>query len=159
VTEQQTILWVIIGVILLLVVVFISRKAPAASVRLVDIPAIFEKMRADAKDESFALFGLIPPGGKSTDDVINIQFSRENGRLGVDWVLICPRNIADKEKFVQLAQVRGQQISAIEAKNGVKFLRVEDGDLPGLLDLVLRELYAVPPDMAMELTYAGFAWP
>ena len=150
-------LWLIFAVGVVLVLVFLARIAPSAKVRLADLPDIFEKTR-NGKDPSFAALAFIPTGGKAKDDAINIQFSRDDGRMGVDWFLLAPRNIREKTEFIDFARGRGHQPFEKQAPNGSKYVRVEDGDLAALMAAVLRERYAVTPDFFMDLIYEGFDW-
>jgi hypothetical protein len=152
---------IILVVAVVLVVVFALTKmkiVTGAKVKMVDIPAIFEKVRASGKDGSFATLAFCPPGTTSPDEAINVQFSVEGGRIGVDWVLLGPPNIRDKEKFVQLAGSLGYKVVEREMNN-VKYLRVEDGNLPRLCEASIRDLYSIPSDAELELIPDGFTWP
>jgi hypothetical protein len=153
-------LWIVVGIIVVVVLFVVSRIAPSGKARLADIPTLFAKTQSATKDPSYAQLAFLPPGGKSNDDdSVNLQFSREEGRMGFEWSLLPPRGVRDREKFIQFAESRGQHPVALEAKNGYKCLRVEDGDLVDLMETVLRELYAVTPETTMEFVYDGFTWP
>jgi hypothetical protein len=135
-----------------------SRMANESDAKMADIPAIFEKLRATGKDANFAQFCFGAPKTTLADNAVNVQFSIEGGRIGFDWVLICEQNIQDQDKFVQLAERLGHKVVACEG-NDVKYLRVEDGDLPKLCEASIHELCAVPPDADLELVLEGFTWP
>lgn len=152
-------LWIIVGVIAVLVIFVLTRRAPSFKVRLANVPALFAKTQSAEKEPSYAMlcFGL--PDAKPADGAVNLQFSRENGRMGFDWSLATPGGQRDKDKFIAFAESRGHHPVAMEAPNGFKYVRVEDGDLTGLMDAVLREFYAVTPDTEMDVVYDGFTWP
>lgn len=153
---------ILVAVILTFCVVFVLAKkrfvAAEAKVKITDIPAIFEKLQAAKKDGSFAVFCFLPPGGQSSKDAINVQFSIEGGRIGFDWVLIGPSNIRDKDKFAQIAERQGYKIVEREMNN-VRYLRVEEGNLPELCRASIRDLYSMSPDTELLLIPNGFSWP
>ena len=151
---------IIIGLAVAVVFFFIvkSRIVTGATVKMADIPAIFNKLKATGKDANFAAFCFRAPGTTLTDNAVNVQFSIEGGQIGFDWVLICQQNIQDKDKFVQLAEQLGHKVVACEG-NKVKYLRVTDGDLPKLCEASIRDLYSIPLDAKLELIPEGFAWP
>ena len=128
------------------------------TVKMADIPAIFEKLRIGGKDGSFAVFIFTPPGKASPDEAINLQFSIEQGQIGLDWVLLGPLNLRDKEKFLQFAGKLGYKVVAREG-NKVKYLRVEEGDLPKLCEASIRDLYAISSDTGLGFIPEGFTWP
>ena len=158
---MKTIL-VILGAIgaLLAVLSLAKRKFVAESkVKMADIPAIFDRLRAAGKDGSFAVFIFTPAGKSSPDEAINIQFSNEGGRIGLDWVLLGSPNVRDKEKFVQFVERLGYKVSVREM-NDVKYLRVEEGgSLPQLCEASLRDLYSISPEADLDLIPEGFTWP
>ena len=122
------------------------------------IPAVFDRLKKDGKDESFAIFMFQPPNQPRPKDVINIQFSIEDGRVGLDWCLIGPSNIRDKEKFERCISMCGSKSQLREA-NQVKYLRVEDGDLPLLCQKVICDLYEKKAHTKLEMVVEGFQWP
>jgi hypothetical protein len=72
-------------------------------------------------------------------------------------VLYQPRNIEDEGRFVAFARNRGFTFKSQEL-NGVRYLRVESGDLVALCRGVITDLYAVPPGEKIELIAEGFEW-
>jgi hypothetical protein len=147
-------LWIIIGIVVIFIVFVISRIAPSANVKLADVPAVDSKTQSAGKDPSYAQLGF-----EAKDDAVNLQFSREDGRMGFDWSLATPSGERDKDKFIAFAESRGQHPAPREAPNGFRYVRVEDGDLISLMEAILREFYAVTPDTTMDLIYDGFIWP
>lgn len=125
---------------------------------LEQIPVVFEQLKQKGHDGSFAIFMFDPPGVSNTDDAINIQFSIENGRIGLDWCLIGAANIRDIEKFEGFIAAHGQRPRMMEV-NQVKYLRVEHGDLPLLCQGVIIELYAMRCDVKLDMAVQGFPWP
>jgi len=156
-------LLIILVMLVVLVIVFALAKskfvAAEAKVKMADIPAIFEKLRAVGKDDSFAVFCFTPLGKESPGEAINVQFSIERGRIGFDWVLLGPPNIRDRDKFFQLAQRLGYKVIEREMNN-VKYLRVEEGgSLPALCEASIRDLYSISSDTILDLIPEGFRWP
>jgi hypothetical protein len=156
-TKVMTIIFIIIAVAIVLLIVK-SRIVPDVKVKTADIPLIYEKLKSTGKDANFAVFAFTPPEASSVDDAINIQFSIDKGKIGVDWVLIGGHNIQDKGKFAQFAGQLGYTVTALEM-NHVKYLRVEDGDLPKLCEAVISNLYSMPRDTDLHLIPQGFTWP
>jgi len=154
----MTIFIIFVAVVALLLLVK-SRMANESNAKMGDIPALFEKLRATGKDANFVQFCFGAPKTNLDDNAVNVQFSIEDGKIGFDWVLICEQNIQDKDKFLELAKRLGHKVVANEWKNGVKYLRVEDGDLPKLCEASMRDLYAMPPDANLELVLEGINWP
>jgi len=152
----------IVGVVILAVVWALAKKrfvAANVKVKIADIPSIFERLHATAKEGSFAVFMFTPPGEPSPDGAINLQFSVEGGRVGLDWVLIAPSNVRDQARFVQFAERLGYRVAEREM-NQVKYLRIEEGgSLPRLCESTIRDLYSLSPDSDLDLIPEGFSWP
>jgi hypothetical protein len=155
----MTTVLIIFAIVVVLFVMTKFRIARELEVKMASIPAIFERLQATGKDSSFAVLGFLPPGKTSVeDDGFNVQFSIEGSRPGFDWCLIAPANIRDKEKFVQFAGRLGYKVVEREM-NKVKYLRVEDGNLPKLCEAVIHDLYSVSPDADLYFNPDGFTWP
>jgi hypothetical protein len=151
--------FLIIIAVIILVLVVKSRKATELNIKTAAIPAIFEKLKTTGKDRSFAVLGFMPPGKTSPqNDGVNVQFSIEGNQIGLDWVLIGPTNIRDKDKFIRFATELGCTVVEREM-NKVKYLRVEEGDLPRLCEALIRDSYSVSPDTDLYFNPDGFAWP
>lgn len=125
---------------------------------LAQIPVVFEQLRQKGHDGSFVIFTLQPPATSNPDDAISLQFSIENGRVGFDWCLNGPANIRDKDKLEGFLAAQGQRPLLLEM-NQVKYLRVEQGNLPLLCQSVVTELYAVRFNIKLDLAVQGFPWP
>ncbi len=134
------------------------RLAASETVITVDqIPRVFGQMAQSHANPTFAAFAFMTPDRPAVQDAINLQFSMEGGRPGFDWVLIAPRNIQDKDRFLAFAASAGYAASAKEM-NGVKYLRVEDGDLPQLCMSVVTGMYGLKPSDQIDLIAEGFEW-
>lgn len=144
----------------IMIVVWKPAKAyvstPACTVET--IPTVFARLKSEGRDGSFAIFMFPSPDRPSADDEINLQFSIEGGRIGLDWCLIGPANIQNREKFERFVGSLGYRIRACEA-NRVKYLRVEAGDLALLGQKVVRELYGQNPEAKIDMVVEGFSWP
>jgi len=133
------------------------RVVKPVRVTVADLPRILATVAASTRTPTFAAFVFTTPDQPNSRDSVNLQFSLENGRVGFDWVLLAPRNIKDKDSFVEYLQRRGH--SYTERKmNGVTYLRVEDGDLVQLCSDVVTRLYARPRDQPVDMIVEGFEW-
>ena len=129
-----------------------SGHGPSILVR--DVPGAIAQLRQNGSEHSFLVFMFDPPG-KPGAEAINLQLSIDKGRLGLDWVLLSSSNVADRAKVDALFRKRGQPGKETEM-NGVRFLRVEGGDLSALACAVLADVYELAPDAKLETVVEGF---
>jgi hypothetical protein len=121
------------------------------------IPALLAKLRLASATPAFAVLMFTTPERPSDSDAINVQFSMEHGRPGFEWVLLAPRNIEDKQRYLDFARRAGFAPKEM-AMNGVSYLRVEDGDLARLCIDVITKMYGVSATKPVELLVEGFEW-
>ena len=99
---------------------------------------------------------FVPPGS-SDGEAINLQYSIDGGVLGFDWVLIGPRNIADKAKVNEIASKLGYRLEEREM-NKVHYLRVTGGGISELGARIIEDLYKLDPNAKLEMITEGFKW-
>lgn len=97
------------------------------------------------------------PGSQEPEPAVNLRFSIEGGRAGLDWVLLAPQNLRDQDRFSHLAREHGHRV-AVRETNEVSYLRVEDGDLAQLSLAVMQELYGLSLSDTAELLVGGLEW-
>lgn len=148
---------IVLVIIAAAIVYFKSRLFPSIHVTVADIPHILAKVSTASRTPAFATLVFTTPDRPSPTDAVNLQFSRENGRVGFDWVLRSTRNIEDKAAFVGFITRRGYSFSE-RTLHGVTYLRIEDGDLAQLCTDVVIGLYARPRSDPMGLIVEGFKW-
>ncbi|HEY3930974.1 MAG TPA: hypothetical protein VGM58_01240 [Verrucomicrobiae bacterium] len=135
-----------------------TRIMTPKSVSVSQLSTIFDQLKANHKDASWAAFAFCPAGEPaSRETAVNLQYSVENGAIGLDWILLMPRNIADQDKIVAFIKERDFTILEREG-NGVKYLRVENGDLVQLGTQILKDFYHLDNDSQMEIFTDGFDW-
>ena len=164
-------IFIVVGVVIAVALFFLSRSSSylvfdrkgfrarimtPSYVSVSQIPAVFNQLKAAQKEASWAVFVFCPVGEPANDQtVVNLQYSVVNGAIGLDWVLLSPRNIADKDKIAAFIKDRHYAVSEREL-NGVRFLRVEDGNLVQLGIQIVREFYHLPENSQMEFNKDGF---
>lgn len=122
------------------------------------IPGVVSQLRQKAQNGSWAAFAFIPPNSSNiAEPAINLQYSFEDGKAGLDWVLIAPRNLQDQKKFTDVVTKRNQLVVEKE-KNGVRYLRVEDGDIVELGLNLLKDIYRLRNEDEMEIIADGVDW-
>lgn len=137
-----------------------SVKAPIApqySVRLSDVPEVFRQMQQRGADSSFAVFMFSDHDKPGRENIINLQFSIENGRIGLDWVLLAPVNIRDERRVLDFLAARGAQPRRL-TENKVTYLRAESGDLVVICQDIMQDLYGIKNDDSVDFLPEGFEW-
>ena len=129
----------------------------SSSVKVRDIPRIYTSLKHSGSDGSFA--AIMPTKRtKKSEDVVNLQFSIEDGSIGFDWVLISEVNIEDRGRFEALAKSRRFDVRE-SMMNGVQYLRTTDRNAANLCQMVLSDLYSLSADAELDLIVEGFSWP
>jgi hypothetical protein len=122
------------------------------------IPAVVKRLDATGQNDAFAVFIFTRPGEYESDETaVNLQFSIENSRLGLDWVLLGPRNIKDQDTIAQFIRSRGHTVNEQEM-NGVRYLRTTDGDVATLGVDIAQTVYGLRADSVVDLIAEGFEW-
>jgi hypothetical protein len=127
------------------------------AVELRQIPQVLGELPTGLSSPVFATFMFNAPDQPSSDNTLNIQFSVEKGMVGFDWVLLGDKNIRDERSYVDFARAAGYE-PILEQLNGVKYWRVERGDLAQLCEDVITKLYNHPQDEPVEMVVYGFDW-
>ena len=133
-----------------------SRIAPTYAVTSRDIPEVVNQLQRSAKNGHFAVLMFVPPG--ATDGLaVNLQYSIDGGVVGLDWVLISPRNIADQEKIKAFASKLGYNLDEHEM-NKTRYLRVTGNGISELGAKIIRDFYTIAPEAQLEMITEGFKW-
>jgi hypothetical protein len=133
-----------------------SRIAPTYPVTARDLPEVVSQLDRSSKDGNFAVLMFDPPGATDSESV-NLQYSIERGVVGMDWVLLDPRNIADRDKIIEFASKLGYRLEAQEM-NGVHYLRVTGNGILELGAKIVQDFYHIGPDTKLEIITEGFDW-
>jgi len=118
-----------------------------------DVGNVFRRISAHGVETSFAVFE-IQSGKNSEGDTVEIQYSVEDGKTGLDWILMSPANIAEKQRVIQYAASKGFEWQEREMNDWL-YLRIEEGDLVGICRSLIEDLYRVDQ---VELKYGGFKY-
>ena len=122
-----------------------------------DFPELVTAIQKTGKDGAFWVV-LIPGTALKDGLAANLQYSMENGVLGLDWVLIADRNISERKKFVQIVEKLGHRVDLKEG-NGVQYLRVvEVKNMPELGQIVLKQLFGTDSSQKLNLIITNFKW-
>ena len=132
------------------------RIITGAEVHAADIPAIVAAMARSTAPLRYAAFMFSTPDRPA--DAINLQVSVENGKIGFDWILLAPRNIEDREKFMSFVRAEGFQPVA-ETMNRVSYLRIESADAARIAADIVTRMYGRPANEPLGLFHEGFDWP
>lgn len=134
-----------------------SRADESISVQVRRIPEIVQQLRTQSRDTSWIVFLFSKHGETSDDDIVNLQFSVEKGHAGLDWVLLAPRNIKDRDKIVAFARQRGVQMRERELNN-VHYLRAEGNGVETLGVAIATEFYGLSQTDTIEMISDKFDW-
>lgn len=123
-----------------------------------DVPVLLHALKSTGTDGSFWVL-LVPHTAFGDGLSANLQFSIQNGTLGLDWVLIAKRNIKDKDKFENMIKRSGYEYTKHEM-NQVRYLRVTHvANFAKVARSILNKLYGVKPNEYLRLIITGFKWP
>jgi hypothetical protein len=122
-----------------------------------DFSALYSALQSTGSNGSFFVV-LIQGTARDDGFTANLQYSIEDGIVGLDWVLLAKRNSEDQEKFVDVVSKEGVKVVKKEM-NDVRYLRVTGAkDLVGLGQEVLIKLYGVKPLDQLQLIITDFKW-
>jgi len=126
------------------------------SVTLDEITYVYKKLSKEGTNGSFAVFmPQIPREGET--DVLNIQFSIESNKIGLDWVLISAVNLSEKEVLLAAVKSMNYEVQTLET-NDVEYLRVEGNRIPDICKQLIANLYGFKGDQRLDLIVEGFEW-
>ena len=135
-------------------------EAPANEYPLIyinEVPALIEQLNLGEGFPRYAVLMYVPKDSRDGEHV-NLQYSAENGVVGLDWVLLGGRNIEDKEAIAFFCKRLGHLFTECEM-NGVNYLRAEGYGLAELGMQVLNQFYRFGPEDRVKLLVEGFEWP
>jgi hypothetical protein len=133
------------------------RVAPQPKATVKQIPELLAAMSSPSSFPTFVVFLFTTPDQPGDDNAINLQFSLEDHKAGLDWVLIAPRNLRDEDRFVAFARSAGFEPERHEMNN-VSYWRIETGDIASLCRRVITDLYRIPATQPLDLIVEGFKW-
>ena len=133
-----------------------SRIAPTYPVTVRDIPEVISQLDRSSKDGHFVVFMFVPPG--STDgESVELQYAIDGGVVGLDWVLLGKRNIADRAGVSEFAAKLGYRLDEREM-NGVRYLRVTGSGIAELGAKIIQDFYKISSDTKLGMITEGFKW-
>ncbi|MEL7312389.1 MAG: hypothetical protein AAFN07_12805 [Pseudomonadota bacterium] len=135
---------------------FRQRIATQIKVGFADFASIAKALDETGRDGSFAAF-VFDPKGSDTKDSLNIQFSKEDGVVGFDWVLLCDINIRDRDKLEALALAKGVSLE-FRTMNDVDYLRTESEGFAEFPAEILVRLYGCEESQKVTMIQEGFEW-
>jgi hypothetical protein len=132
-----------------------ARGPRTRAMRVDELPAVLEALERGAVEGSFAAVVVQPAAG---GDALNVQYSIEAGRPGLDWLLAAGGGSGEGARFREIAAAHGSAVDAREM-NAVRYLRAEGGGLDRLGMAVLQELGGLRPDDEVTMLMSGVEWP
>ena len=147
-TEPAALTWIIIPLLMIAVLVFARLRSgplygPDHRIRLDQIPAVYESLRKSGTEGSFAQFSPLP--APDTEELC-IQFSIENGRPGLDWVLLSDENLRDRGAFETFLELipggTGSLEKGLERFAVAKILVAQENPIQARATVLDGELYA-----------------
>ena len=117
------------------------------------IPALIKDLEQGNTYPRFVVLMFIPADSVDGEHV-NLQYSWEGGKVGLEWVLLGGRNIADMGFVEALAEHLGHQVQRLEL-NEVKYLRFEGLEIADLGCAILREIYKIDASCKVKLLTEG----
>jgi hypothetical protein len=120
---------------------------------------VIESLRHGVGYPRYAVLMFLP-SDSNDGDYVNLQYSFENGTMGMDWVLLGERNIADKRAIMAFIKKLGYKFERYEI-NKIKYLRIEGQEIQELAEVgmkVINDFYGFEPTFKIKLLVEGFSW-
>jgi len=136
---------------------FKSTAIPTYQVNVAAIPRVLAELSAAHETPAFAIFMIPQTPGPGRDEKLEVELSIEAGKPGFDWIPPSPQNFEDETRFTEFARAAGYTVEAKESR-GVRYLRVENGDLARLCRDVIVTYYHHAEAEPVELLVQGFDW-
>lgn len=150
---------VLVAIVATILLILRTRGGDGVQVSISQMPKVVSQLKAAGRDSSFAVFLFMPKGRPANNggEQVNLQYSIENGHLGLDWVLLASPNIADQDDIAAFMRDRGFAANMREM-NKVRYMRVEDGDIVDLGVRIATDFYNLNPTDEIDLIVEGFNW-
>ncbi len=123
-------------------------------VTLDDVARIHDAVRVATKKEVFAAFLIPYDQEEKSDGLPSVEYSQEDGVIGLDFVLLSKANLAKRESFEHLAASVGYTVVS-RSMADVPYLRVVGDDLPNLMRETLVHVFGVGPNEEMAIVLEG----
>ena len=145
------------ALVVIMVLIIRSRLTSTYTITVEQLPQILAALSASSKTPAFAAFMFASPGQPDAVDYVNLQYSVEDSLVAFDWVLLSSQNIDDKDRFLAFARDLGYSPQMNE-QNGVRYLRVGQGDLVRLVREIITGMYRIKETQPLEMIVEGFEW-
>lgn len=124
------------------------------SAAISDVGVLFHQLKNTGKNASYVTFAFESSEALEGSH-IELQFSIENDTVGFDWVVLGEEKTRDLAKFKEIVQGLGYELQEKEG-NGVKYLRVEGGDLVGLCTTIAKSMYKTNDETLVDVIAKNF---
>jgi hypothetical protein len=133
------------------------RRAPAVNrVTSADIPEIIAQLQVSAREGNASVLTLAQDGSPDGEG-IRLQLSIDQGVVGLDWVLLGHRNVADHSRIAEMAAALGYYVEERDREQ-VRYLRMTGHGIAELGTAIIRDFYGIHPDTPIPMTTVGFTW-
>lgn len=114
------------------------------------IDQVVSQLKSEGQNGCYVIFSFDTPivNESAIENSLSLQYSIENGKVGLDWVLVDARNIADKDELIMFVKYCGFAIVETNM-NDCSYLRVEEGNIASLGTRIATELYKL--DLLAEI--------
>jgi hypothetical protein len=132
---------------------------PPRSILVRQVPSVVEQLTTKHKYPSWAhaIFIFFPAGERHSNKTeVNLGYSVENGKVGLEWSRSTRRNHADKDKVIAFLQERHQTV--VEQDSRIRYFRVEGENIIELGMQLLQEFYHLPDNAEIGMYTVGFDW-
>jgi hypothetical protein len=144
-------------IVLMVIFRLLLRSLPSPKATAQQIPELLAAMSHATSFPAFVVFLFTTADQPGDDNAVNLQFSLEDHKAGLDWVLIAPRNLRDEDRFLAFAKSSGFE-PELREMNNVSYWRIEHGDIASLCRRVITELYGISVTQPLDLVVEGFTW-